>query len=172
MGLQGKQPENSEGCPGLPLHSSGEGQLSPGWKGEAVLCPPGSACMTWSLPSCSSLYLHPSLPIWTTHHAGPCSPVTSSGHLPSSLPCPRLQAADVFAPSLCSRILACFLSSLACSLRRFYLGWLLPWHCLSALPGQEPQPEQELCRIHSCGPKGPRKGLAPDRGSIHACGIE
>ena len=26
--------------------------------------------------------------------------------------------------------------------------------------------------IHSSGPKGPRKGVASGRGSIHACGIE
>lgn len=108
------------------------------------------------LHSGSSLFLHPSLPIRTTHHAGPRSPVTSSGHLHSSLPLPHVQAADVPAPSLRSRILACFLSSLACS-DSFTLGGSFPGTVSQPFQAKSPSQSRSCAGSIYVAPKGPER---------------
>lgn len=159
MGLQGKQPENSEGSRPSALTAVRRVSFHQARRRGHPLSSPGSACVTWSLPSCFTQAV-PS----TCTPPFPCGPlITGFAHLsplqdifPAPLPLPHLQAADVFASSPVLPDPCLLPVLLACLLRWFTLGD--PSLALSsALPGQEPQPEQELCRSIPVAPKGPER---------------
>ena len=159
MGLQGKQPENNQGCPGLPLHSSGEGQLSPGWKGEVILCPPGPACVTWSLlcsqavpSSCIPPFPYGPLITQGFTHLSPLQDiVTALSRSPTS----RLQMCLLLPHAPGSLLASCPLS-LACS-DSFILGGSFPGTVSQPFQAKSPSQSRSCAGSIRLAPKGPER---------------
>lgn len=138
--------------------------------GNERLCPhapaPGSHTATSAPGSSSRLYLE-RLPSPTRLQC--CSPVTASltchlfresSQLPPLSPCPPAPWGRQQAPFLPSFLRQCSQST---GLPPVWWHRAVSWgaglflHCLSVLPGQEPQQEQELCLTRPSCPREPRK---------------